>query len=85
MSVSSHISNATRKQPKLLTLKVQTVQGDKTKETAFERIGGAPAVKAAVDLLYEKLLSDGNCRQFFANTDMGRLKAHQVPRSCLLC
>ena len=47
---------------------------------AFERIGGESAVKAAVELLYEKLLSDGNCRQFFEGTDMRRLKSHQVLR-----
>ena len=44
----------------------------------FERIGGSEAVHQAVDLLYEKLFGDGNCRQFFEQTDMRKLKAHQA-------
>ena len=51
-----------------------------TKATPYERIGGADAVSQAVDLLYEKLFGDGNCRQFFEGTDMRKLKAHQARR-----
>lgn len=47
-------------------------------KSTYELVGGAEAVKAAVEILYEKLMSDGNCRQFFENTDMRKLKAHQV-------
>lgn len=45
--------------------------------TIYEQIGGAPAVAAAVDLFYEKLLADPSLSGFFAETDLARLKGHQ--------
>lgn len=36
----------------------------------FERLGGADAVDAAVDIFYEKVLADSRINKFFANTDM---------------
>lgn len=36
----------------------------------FEQLGGQPAVEAAVDLFYRKVLTDGRVSAFFAHTDM---------------
>lgn len=43
----------------------------------FDAIGGGPAVAAAVDDFYERVLSDPTLAPFFDDTDMARLKAHQ--------
>jgi hemoglobin len=43
----------------------------------FEAIGGKEAVNLAVDKFYEKVLADQRVNHFFANTDMGKQKAHQ--------
>jgi hemoglobin len=36
----------------------------------YERIGGAPAVDAAVGLLYERILADGRLAKFFDGVEM---------------
>jgi hemoglobin len=38
----------------------------------YERIGGAPAVKAAVDIFYGKVLADERIAHFFEGVDMQR-------------
>jgi len=43
----------------------------------FERIGGKPAVNAAVDLFYEKILADPRVSEFFEGVDIERQKAKQ--------
>jgi hemoglobin len=43
----------------------------------YEQIGGAPAVDAAVDLFYEKVLADDTINGFFAGTDMKKQRAKQ--------
>jgi hemoglobin len=43
----------------------------------YESIGGAPAVRAAVDGLYLRLLADPALAPHFATVDLARLKAHQ--------
>ncbi len=43
----------------------------------YERIGGEPAVEAAVDLFYDKVLADGRIRHFFEGVDMARQRQHQ--------
>jgi hemoglobin len=45
--------------------------------TIHDRIGGGPAVSAAVDLLYDKVSTDPSLSSFFADTDMDRLRDHQ--------
>ena len=45
--------------------------------TLFERIGGDPAVNAAVDRFYEIVLADDRIRHFFVGVDMGRQATHQ--------
>lgn len=36
----------------------------------YERLGGEPAVNAAVDIFYKKVLADDSINHFFVNTDM---------------
>lgn len=43
----------------------------------YERIGGEPAIDAAVDLFYVKVLADDRIKHFFENTPMERQHAHQ--------
>ncbi|MDO8795182.1 MAG: methyl-accepting chemotaxis protein [Vicinamibacterales bacterium] len=45
--------------------------------TLFERIGGIPAIKATVDLFYEKVLADPELKPFFAGTNLAWLKGRQ--------
>lgn len=43
----------------------------------YEKIGGAPAVDAAVDKFYDKVLADARIKHFFVNTDMAKQRQHQ--------
>ncbi len=43
----------------------------------FERLGGEPAVSAAVDIFYRKVLSDDRISHFFDDTDMDAQAAKQ--------
>ncbi|ROT31494.1 group 1 truncated hemoglobin [Micromonospora sp. HM5-17] len=43
----------------------------------YDSIGGAPAVHAAVDDFYARVLGDPKLAPYFTNVDMQRLKAHQ--------
>ena len=43
----------------------------------YDSIGGAPAVRAAVDDFYARVLADRRLAPFFARTDLERLKTHQ--------
>ncbi|MDP1975045.1 MAG: group 1 truncated hemoglobin [Alphaproteobacteria bacterium] len=45
--------------------------------TLYERLGGAPAVDAAVDIFYRKMLADNRVNYFFDNTDMDKQAAKQ--------
>lgn len=45
--------------------------------TLYERLGGADAVNAAVDIFYRKMLSDDRVNYFFDTTDMDRQIAKQ--------
>lgn len=42
----------------------------------YDSIGGAPAVHAAVDLFYDKVLADELLAPWFTGTDMARQKSH---------
>lgn len=46
-------------------------------QSIFELIGGAPAVDAAVDLFYRKVLSDDSISHFFESTDMNDQRSKQ--------
>ncbi|MGW1229677.1 group I truncated hemoglobin [Streptomyces sp. NPDC001515] len=59
---------------------------DQTKESVapgpapasiFDRMGGADAVAAVVDLFYVRVLDDDVLAPYFTGTDVDRLKAHQ--------
>lgn len=43
----------------------------------FEKIGGAPAVDAAVDIFYRKVLADDTVSRFFEGVDMDKQAAKQ--------
>ena len=45
-------------------------------EALYDRIGGAEAISTAVDVFYEKILSDERINFFFENIDM-TLQKHQ--------
>lgn len=47
-------------------------------QSLYERIGGEPAVMAAVDRFYEKVLADDRTRPFFEGLDMGAQIRKQV-------
>lgn len=46
-------------------------------DSLYKRLGGAPAIKAAVDVFYGKVLADNRIRQFFDGVDMERQRAKQ--------
>ena len=41
-------------------------------QSLYEQLGGKPAVEAAVDLFYSKVLADNRINHYFANIDMGK-------------
>jgi hemoglobin len=45
--------------------------------TLYERLGGAPAVDAAVDVFYRKVLADARINRFFETVDMEKQAAKQ--------
>jgi len=47
-------------------------------ESLYELIGGAAAVEAAVDKMYEKILKDQSLAVFFEGMDMPKLRNSQV-------
>ncbi len=46
-------------------------------DSLYQRIGGEPAVRAAVERFYERVLADPQLSGFFKQTSLPRLKAHQ--------
>jgi hemoglobin len=48
-----------------------------TTPSLFEQLGGEPAVEAAVDNFYRKVLSDDRVSRFFESVDMDRQRAKQ--------
>ncbi len=45
--------------------------------TIFDRIGGADAVAAVVDLFYDRVLADPDLVGYFEGQDIERIKGHQ--------
>lgn len=45
--------------------------------TIYEQLGGAPAMDAAVDIFYRKVLADDRISRFFDGVDMERQAAKQ--------
>lgn len=56
----------------------QVVSGDTATPTLYERIGGAAAVDAAVELFYRKVLADDRTARFFDGVDMDAQIAKQA-------
>lgn len=46
-------------------------------ESVYERIGGEPAMDAAVDLFYRKVLADDRISKYFDTVDMDAQRAKQ--------
>jgi hemoglobin len=46
-------------------------------KSLYDELGGAPAVEAAVDIFYRKVLSDDRISRFFEGVDMERQAAKQ--------
>ncbi len=46
-------------------------------KSLYDRIGGKPAVDAAVDIFYDKVLTDDRINHFFKNIDMVKQRGHQ--------
>jgi hemoglobin len=49
-----------------------------TQDSFYARIGGAPAVAAAVAALYRAILGDDRLAGYFAGTDVDELKDHMA-------
>lgn len=54
-------------------------------ESLFERIGGAPAMDAAVDLFYRRVLGDETIAHFFDDTDMDAQRSKQKAFLTMVC
>jgi hemoglobin len=50
---------------------------DLAPNTIYERLGGKPAVKAAVEIFYRRILVDPELAPFFTHTPLEQLKRHQ--------
>jgi hemoglobin len=48
-----------------------------TTPSLYEKLGGEPAVSAAVEIFYRKVLSDYRINRFFENSDMDKQIAKQ--------
>lgn len=46
-------------------------------KSLYEQLGGKPAVEAAVDLFYQKVLSDTRINYFFESVDMTKQRGKQ--------
>ena len=46
-------------------------------QSLYEKLGGEPAVNAAVDIFYRKMLTDDRVNRFFEGVDMDRQAAKQ--------
>lgn len=46
--------------------------------TLMDKLGGAPALKVAVDEFYKRILADPDLAIFFEGTSMTKLKMHQL-------
>ena len=54
------------------------VEAEEPQPTLYEQLGGEPAVKAAVDGFYVKVLADDRVNGFFEGVDMDRQRAMQT-------
>ncbi|MEO0794929.1 MAG: group 1 truncated hemoglobin [Verrucomicrobiota bacterium] len=45
--------------------------------TLYDKLGGEPAIDAAVDIFYVKVLADDRIKHFFEGIDMDKMRDHQ--------
>ncbi|MFL5351776.1 group I truncated hemoglobin [Archangium sp.] len=55
------------------------------RSSLYEQIGGEPAMSAAVELFYRKVLSDDRISHFFEDVDMERQSAKQKAFLTMVC
>jgi methyl-accepting chemotaxis protein len=48
------------------------------RSSLYDRLGGAPAIKAAVEEFYGRVLGDSELTRYFEGADIARLKGHQA-------
>lgn len=46
-------------------------------KTLFARLGGKPAIGAAVDIFYDRIMADPGLKPFFEGVDMKKQRGHQ--------
>jgi len=59
-------------------LKAAQQSAPTTTAPLFDRIGGRPAIRATVDLFYDKMMADPRVNYFFEGVDMRAQRAHQA-------
>ncbi|MFI7066573.1 group 1 truncated hemoglobin [Kribbella sp. NPDC050124] len=57
---------------------VEQAQGSVGGNSDYDAVGGGAAVASVVDLFYRKVLGDPQLAGYFVDTDLTRLKRHQV-------
>ena len=62
-----------------------STNGAEQKRSLYEQIGGEPAMSAAVELFYRKVLSDDRISHFFEDVDMERQAAKQKAFLTMVC
>ncbi len=60
-----------------MTSTTSTTSTTSSKTSLYDELGGAPAVEAAVDIFYRKVLTDDRISRFFEGIDMERQAAKQ--------
>ena len=57
---------------------VEQTQASTTGNSDYEAVGGGPAIASVVDVFYRNVLADPQLSGYFADSDLARLKRHQV-------
>src|SRR5262245_51021277 len=57
---------------------VEQTQAGTTGDSDYEAVGGGPAIASVVEVFYRNVLADPQLSGYFADTDLARLKRHQV-------
>lgn len=55
----------------------QTVEGE-TPVSHYDRLGGAPTIREAVERFYALVLADPDLAPFFTDADVTKVKRHQI-------
>lgn len=57
---------------------VEQTQAGTAGDSDYDAVGGGPAIASVVELFYRNVLADPQLNGYFANSDLARLKRHQV-------